>query len=469
MQPTVSIIILNWNNLKLTRDCITSIEKNTAYPNYEVIIFDNASTEPGTEDYYASISHKVIRSSNNLGFAKGNNEAAKVAKGELLVFLNNDTVVQQNWLDAMVRSFKQCPECGIVGSKLLYPDGTIQHAGVFLDYNGNHINFFKGLPSDIEETIVTREREAVIGASMLIPKDIFIEVGGFCEEYVMGYEDIDLCFKVKQRGLKILFCASSVVIHYAGISLKQKGNVFKKKTDKRNKKIFDKKWSEHLYKFRLPHDLTALKPYHYRRHNNLDLLELVPSDCQFVLDADCGMGELGGILKEARENVVVWGLESNLILAREAEKKLDKVLIGDVETNPDLFNSSERFDCILLPSVLEHVVDPWNVLRSLREKVSSGGCVICSFSNLNNYNTMLKIMFNRWIYRMEGRIDLWQVRCFTLRAITSLFVNAGYEIIQMRKKNKHGIINNTITSKLLDKIGLADIIEYQVVARTQVK
>src|SRR3990172_9604012 len=176
--PKVSVIILNWNKLEYLKNCIESIERNTGYPDYEVIIFDNGSEEPGTKEFLSAQNHRVVLSPKNLGFAKGNNEAAKGAAGELLLFLNNDTVVHKNWLEPMVRLMLEHPDCGIVGSKLLYPDGTIQHIGVMFDHRENRRHIFKKYPADIPQAKEVSEREAVTGACMLIRKAVFEKVGG---------------------------------------------------------------------------------------------------------------------------------------------------------------------------------------------------------------------------------------------------------------------------------------------------
>jgi GT2 family glycosyltransferase len=164
----VSIIILNWNKLAYTKNCIASIEENTLYPNYEVILFDNGSTEPGTDEFLSRTKLTVIRSPQNLGFSIGNNRAAAAADGDLLLFLNNDTIVHKNWLEPMVTMLKAYPNCGIVGSRLLYPDSTIQHIRVAFDHKGNCVHPFKRYPADIPEAVRPAECEAVTGACMLM-------------------------------------------------------------------------------------------------------------------------------------------------------------------------------------------------------------------------------------------------------------------------------------------------------------
>jgi len=237
-----SIIIPVFNQLKYTKQCLEAVAINTDEVNYEVVIIDNGSTD-GTVDFLRCLEGdvKIIKNSQNMGFSKANNQGSKVAKGKYLVFLNNDTIAQPEWLSEMISVIEKDPLTGIVGSKLLYPDGTIQHAGVVMDNGIYHI--YEGLPSDHLAVNKLREFPYVTGACLLIPRDLFCRLEGFDEGYINGFEDIDLCLKVRRTNKKVIYCPKSILFHYANTSeSRMSNNTEKEKNDKRNGELLFKKW-----------------------------------------------------------------------------------------------------------------------------------------------------------------------------------------------------------------------------------
>lgn len=237
----VSIIIPVFNNLNYTKDCLDSIFRIGSKYNFEVIIINNASSD-GTKEYLQNFKHDILVKNNieNRGFSKACNQGAELAKGEYLLFLNNDTAVTKNWLDILVEELEDNKSIAIAGSKLLYPDDTIQHAGVV--FNDNRLPYHIYLKEKKERVYVNKKRffQAITGACFLIRNDIFCKVEGFDESYKNGLEDIDLCLKVGELGLLIVYCPESVVYHYESVSK----NRFKHASE--NKKIFLKKWKNKI-------------------------------------------------------------------------------------------------------------------------------------------------------------------------------------------------------------------------------
>ncbi len=234
----VSIVILTYNKLGYTKQCLKALQKNTPkqYLN-DVVVVDNGSTD-GTQQYLKSLEWvQLIANRDNLGFAKACNQGAEKAVGDVLVFLNNDTEVQKNWLEPMLSTLKD-KKVAIAGSKLLFPDGLIQHAGVVIasDHIPRHIYYRDGA----DKLYVNKQRnfKAVTAACMAIKKNIFEEVGGFSKEYINGMEDIDLCLKVFHKGYKIMYCPKSVIIHHESVSRARH------KYDIQNNDLFLEKWGD---------------------------------------------------------------------------------------------------------------------------------------------------------------------------------------------------------------------------------
>jgi len=210
-----SIIIPVSNKLDLTRQCLTTLASLTTMPEYEVIVVDNASTD-GTAEFLAELGGdvQIIRNPENFGFAIACNQGAKAARGEYLLFLNNDTIPTEGWLNALVDEVERHPDVAVVGSKLLYEDGTIQHAGVAFSriwFSPYHI--YKGFPANAPVVNRRREFQCVTAACMLIRREVFESVGGFDDGYRNGFEDVDLCLKIGERGWKIVYQPNSVVYH----------------------------------------------------------------------------------------------------------------------------------------------------------------------------------------------------------------------------------------------------------------
>ncbi len=214
----VSIIVPTWDKLEFLKPMMESIEKNTQWP-FELIIVDNASND-GTQEYVLNSGLKMdgqyIRNEENKGFSIPNNQGAKVSKGDFLCFLNNDTLVTKRWLTAMMNVFSEEKAVGIVGSRLIHPGrGTIQHAGIFEHQSSkmpDHIYFRK--PMDYLPAMKRRQYFAVTGACMVIPKTLFEEIGGFDEEFWCGWEDMDLCQRIRQKGYRIYYEPNYLVYHY---------------------------------------------------------------------------------------------------------------------------------------------------------------------------------------------------------------------------------------------------------------
>ncbi|WP_298271449.1 glycosyltransferase [Geobacter sp.] len=213
--PRVSIIIPLYNKVEYTRQCLEALALNTEQSlNYEVILVDNASSD-GTAAYLRTLSGEVTIVTNlrNLGFAKGCNQGGRIARGRYLVFLNNDTIPHPGWLDALIRGVEE-DGADIVGAKLLYPNGRIQHAGVAFNEHSIGYHIFNGFPTTAPAVSRKRFMQCVTAACLLVKRELFAELGGFDEGYVNGFEDVDFCLRAGERGRRVLYTPESVLIHF---------------------------------------------------------------------------------------------------------------------------------------------------------------------------------------------------------------------------------------------------------------
>jgi GT2 family glycosyltransferase len=216
--PLVSIIIPTRDRVAWLRRCLESIERRTAYRRYEILVVDNGSTEPETLAYLTSLSHRVIRDDGPFNFARLNNHAATLARGEHLLFLNNDVeVISPEWLAALLEH-SQRQEIGAVGAQLLYADGTIQHAGVVLGVRGvaGHAHKYRLAKQvgDFAFPQLIRNYSAVTAACLMIRKTVYAEIGGMEERLAVTFNDVDLCLRLRTRGYLIVYTPYACLYHH---------------------------------------------------------------------------------------------------------------------------------------------------------------------------------------------------------------------------------------------------------------
>jgi GT2 family glycosyltransferase len=219
----VCIIIPARDAIPLLSRCIDSLVKKTSYQDHEIVIVDNDSQSQEARDYFARTPHRILHFQGPFNFSAINNFAVEQTTCPWLLFLNNDVeIIESEWLSAMVEHVQR-PEVGAVGARLLYPDNTIQHAGVVLGVGGIAQHAFRGFPADDpgvnRQLQVTRNYSSVTGACMMTRREVFQEVGGFDEERLpVTFNDVDLCLKMRKAGYLIVYTPFAKLYHHESAS-----------------------------------------------------------------------------------------------------------------------------------------------------------------------------------------------------------------------------------------------------------
>lgn len=254
--PLISILIPNKDHIDDLKKCVQSILEKTTYSNWEIIVVENNSTEKSTFDYYKELETdpriRVVSWAEGFNYSAINNYGVQFAKGEHFLLLNNDTeVISPNWLEEMLM-FSQRSDVGAVGAMLYYPDDTIQHAGVIVGLGGvaahSHRHFRRGDGGYANRLTLVQNLSAVTGACMMLRREVWEQVGGLDESFVVALNDVDLCLRIRQAGYLVVWTPYAELYHYESKSRGYENTPEKEARFEDEKRRFRLRWEQELLK-----------------------------------------------------------------------------------------------------------------------------------------------------------------------------------------------------------------------------
>ncbi|MDP5275506.1 glycosyltransferase [Chengkuizengella axinellae] len=399
-----SIIVLTHNQLAYTKKCIESIRRCTQ-PEYEIIVVDNASKDD-TVDYLKKQSDlRVIYNKENVGFVVGNNQAVNVANGDIIVFLNNDVVVTNGWLEPLIDTLISSDKIAMVGP-VTNNDNIDGLQKVQVQYCEETL---KGLTEYSKQYCVQHAKESrrvlrLVGFALACKREVLNEIGLFDEAYGMGYfEEYDLCLRALMKGYELRIVQDSFVHHFGNITFGARKREFSKLFVK-NKAIFNKKWGQETL---------------YLMYPSLDIVSMIPKTASRILDVGCGMGSLAVEFANQHKCEIV-GIEKNSEAFAFAKKHLNQVFHEDIENMKISENKLGRFDCIICDDILGHLRDPWRVVQRLVRLLKVDGYFILSVHNISNLKVLSGLIQGDFSYKTLGILDKKHLRFFTKSTIPTL-------------------------------------------------
>lgn len=406
MNRKTSIIILTYNNLDKTRDCIESIRKYTDKDSYEIIVVDNNSTDDTKLFLEEQDDIKVIFNESNVGFPMGCNVGIANAEETYdILLLNNDTIVTKNWLSNLKKCLYSDEKIGAVGA---VSNNGANLQGV--DFTYNNFDEMQNLASknNISDVKKWEEKVCLIGYCLLIKREVMDQLNGLDEGYTPGYiEDNDLSLNIIKLGYRLMLCHDSFIHHYLGTSFRKDEDKFNK-IILQNRDYFEKKWNFNVFTF----DSTK---------NNSIFLADSPND---VLDYNCGIGTSLLRIKYLFPNAKIIGLEKD-VFKREIAEHFGTIV-------KDLDELNQKFDTIFIGNALETEEKPLYFIHNLKKYLKEDGVIIGEISNIASLKNIMLLLDNEWYYH-----NFTKQNHFTKKDLQTMFNNEGYkeEVIYPFKEN----------------------------------
>jgi GT2 family glycosyltransferase/SAM-dependent methyltransferase/glycosyltransferase involved in cell wall biosynthesis len=364
--PKVSLIIPIHARADLTLACLESIRHHTTHVSYEVILIDDAADAETQRLLDGVHGAKLIRNEENLGYLRSVNLGAGVARGEWLVLFNNDTEVTTGWLRAMLGCAESADDVGVVTPKYVYPDGSLNEAGGIIWRDGTGVNYGRGdSPGDFQYEY-RRETDYGSAAALMVRASLWRDMGGFDERYLpMYYEDVDLCFEARERGLRVLYEPTAVVVHLEGATAGVDTESGHKRHQEENRPKFVSKWRHRLQSEHLP---PAPRNVRMAANRQRGAHVLVIDHCVPMWNHDAGSLRMLGVMRALLDlGARVTFMPDNLAPLQPYTRILQgmgiEVLYGALDVNAELATIGPRLTAAILSR--PHPASRW--LDSVRE------------------------------------------------------------------------------------------------------
>lgn len=488
--PRVTIIIISFNRCEDLRLVLDSIQA-TQYPDLEVIVVDNASSDASVDVATSFPFVKMIRNQVNRGFAEANNQALAIATGTHIALINNDAVLSPGWIHDLSAFLETHPEAAAVGGKAylwddqnpLWNRKNSYYSYTQIDPDSAHSQAFANTPDGVLEVAT------LSGCALMLKRAAIEDVGGsFLEPiFFTYYEETDFFARAIRKGWKLYYLGEPAVWHrvrastakapyhyyyhmernrllYAyrnfgveelkkirtvlarrvlGTSLSQLFRLFRFKNDESRAKWNAWVWcirnrrllQEHRAGQKLggtTYNQLVRKiqcPESYYGHARPEVVKHIPKDTRVVVDIGCGAGALGAAVKQRLGDVEVRGVEISSRAAALARRVLDDVHHGSAEE--PMPESWPTPDCLVLADVLEHLVDPWTVLKAWVDRLPVGGTAVISLPNIAHGSILLNLLKGNWAYVDAGILDRTHLRFFTRNTAIDLLEQAGLELLRI--------------------------------------
>lgn len=394
MKRKTSIIILTYNNLEYTKDCIESIIKYTKKGTYEIIVVDNLSTD-GTREWLKEQKNlKVILNDENLGFPKGCNQGIKTANtNNDILLLNNDTIVTENWLKNLQNCLHSDPIIGAVGAVSKSNENMQDCDFIYEDFDTMQQ---LAKENNISNPDRWEQKIFLIGFCLLIKREVIDKIKELDEEYTPGYiEDNDLCLRINELGYKLMLCHDCFIHHYLGSAFRKDLTKFYPILYK-NRNYFDNKWGFSTFAFDEIKDAS------------IHLLEK-PNR---VLELNSGIGTTILKIKYQYKDAIVEGIE------RDENKRKIAINVANVFSSFEKIKE-ESYDYILIGDILEHVKSPNNFINKIKKYLKKDGYIIGEIKNASSIDYINNLLYDK-CYNKE------QQNNFTITDIERLFYDEGY-------------------------------------------
>jgi GT2 family glycosyltransferase/acetyltransferase-like isoleucine patch superfamily enzyme/MoaA/NifB/PqqE/SkfB family radical SAM enzyme len=409
MQKT-SIIILTYNNLEYNKQCIESIRRFSDENSYEIVVVDNNSTDGTVEWLKDQHDIKTIFNKENVGFPKGCNQGIELADEENdILLLNNDTIVTPNWLKNLATCLYSSKDIGAVGA---VTNSCSYYQAITTTYSNieEMISFAQSYNNSNKS--MWEQRVKLVGFCMLIKRTVINKVGLLDTRFSPGnFEDDDLSFRIISAGYKLMLCKDTFIHHFGSTSFKTNPESYNNLI-KENSRKFEEKWG-----FNVGYST-------FIRNDIISQINCTKEKVINVLEVGCGCGATLLKIKDIFKNARLYGVEINPNTAKIASESVE--IVGyDIE-NDTLTCELDTFDYIIMADVLEHLRNPWDVLKRIRQYLKRDGHIIASIPNIMHFSIIRNLLKGIWRYEESGILDKTHLRFFTLNEINNMFSDSGF-------------------------------------------